>query len=52
MSSAALVDGRIKDYADIYKRDGTVLAALLDTRPGGAKAAATKPVAAKDVASR
>ena len=52
MSSAALVDGRIKDYADIYKRDGTVLAALLDTRPGGAKTAATKPDAAKDVASR
>ncbi len=57
MSSAALVDGRIKDYADIYKRDGTVLAALLDTRKGAvksaaAKAGAAKPEAAKDVASR
>jgi murein L,D-transpeptidase YcbB/YkuD len=30
MSSAALGDGKVKDYADIYKRDGKVIAALLD----------------------
>jgi len=30
MSSAALQDGTIKDYADIYKKDGKVLAALND----------------------
>jgi murein L,D-transpeptidase YcbB/YkuD len=30
MSSAALQDGSIKDYADIYKRDGKVIAALND----------------------
>jgi murein L,D-transpeptidase YcbB/YkuD len=30
MSSAALQDGSIKNYADIYKRDGKVLAALND----------------------
>ncbi len=30
MSSAALQDGSIKDYADIYKKDGKVLAALND----------------------
>ncbi|MEO8547783.1 MAG: L,D-transpeptidase family protein [Sphingomicrobium sp.] len=47
MSSAALVDGTIKDYTDVYKRDGKVIAALLDQKP------ATKPAApAKDVASR
>jgi hypothetical protein len=28
MSSAALQDGSIKDYADIYKKDGKVIAAL------------------------
>jgi murein L,D-transpeptidase YcbB/YkuD len=33
MSSAALVDGKITDYADIYKRDGKVIAALLDKKP-------------------
>ncbi|HXH52295.1 MAG TPA: L,D-transpeptidase family protein [Sphingomicrobium sp.] len=33
MSSAAHVDGRIIDYADIYKRDDKVLAALLDRKP-------------------
>ncbi|HUE80354.1 MAG TPA: L,D-transpeptidase family protein [Sphingomicrobium sp.] len=57
MSSAALVDGRIKDYADIYKRDGTVLAALLDkhkaaVRAAAAKPDATQPTATKGVASR
>ncbi len=30
MSSAALQDGTIKDYADIYKKDGKVIAALND----------------------
>jgi len=30
MSSAALGDGSVKDYADIYKKDGKVLAALND----------------------
>ena len=30
MSSAALADGSIKDYADIYRKDGKVLAALND----------------------
>ncbi len=48
MSSAALVDGQIKDYTDIYKRDGKVIAALLDKPP----LAAAKPAAAKVVASR
>ena len=28
MSSAALVDGTIKDYTDVYKRDGRAIAAL------------------------
>ena len=32
MSSAATVDGRIIDYPDIYKRDGKVIAALLDNK--------------------
>ncbi len=41
MSSAALVDGRITDYTDIYKRDGKVIAALLDKKsPDGTKVAA------------
>lgn len=31
MSSAATVDGKIIDYADVYKRDGKAIAALLDT---------------------
>ncbi len=35
-SSAALGDGKVKHYTDIYKRDGTVIEALLDTpRPQG-----------------
>ena len=46
MSSAALQDGSIKDYADIYKKDGKVIAALNDVP----KTPAVKP---KDkVASR
>jgi len=32
MSSAALVDGKIIDYPDVYKRDGKVIAALLDVK--------------------
>jgi murein L,D-transpeptidase YcbB/YkuD len=41
MSSAALVDGRITDYTDIYKRDGKVIAALLDKKSqDGTKVAA------------
>jgi murein L,D-transpeptidase YcbB/YkuD len=32
MSSAATVDGRIIDYPDIYKRDGKVIASLLDSK--------------------
>ena len=46
MSSAALQDGSIKDYAEIYKKDGNVIAALNDVP----KTPAVKP---KDkVASR
>ena len=29
-SSAALLDGKIVDYSDLYKRDAKVIAALLD----------------------
>ena len=47
MSSAALVDGRIVDYSDIYKRDGKAIAALNDKQP-----AAAKPPTDKTVASR
>ena len=42
MSSAALGDGSIKDYADIYRKDGKVLAALNDVsgkKPADAKVA-------------
>jgi murein L,D-transpeptidase YcbB/YkuD len=35
MSSAATVDGKIVDYSDVYKRDGKVIAALLDVRNRG-----------------
>lgn len=35
-SSAALTDGTIVDYKDLYKRDGKVLAALLDRKVPGA----------------
>jgi murein L,D-transpeptidase YcbB/YkuD len=31
-SSAALVDGKIVDYSDLYKRDAKVIAALLDRK--------------------
>ncbi|MEO5612234.1 MAG: L,D-transpeptidase family protein [Sphingomicrobium sp.] len=47
MSSAALVDGSIKDYSDIYKRDTRAIAALNDQ-----PLPPIKPVAGKDVASR
>ena len=47
MSSAALVDGTIKDYTDVYKRDGKAIAALLDQKPADAKPPAAKVVATK-----
>ena len=37
-SAAALNDGTIVDYKDLYKRDAKVLAALLDRKPNGTKA--------------
>ncbi|MFP5330476.1 MAG: L,D-transpeptidase family protein [Alphaproteobacteria bacterium] len=42
MSSAATVEGKIVDYADVYKRDGKAIAALLDTKgsPGSGRVAA------------
>ncbi len=42
MSSAATVEGKIIDYADVYKRDGKAIAALLDTQ-----AAKTEKVASR-----
>ena len=47
MSSAALVDGTIKDYTDVYRRDTRAIAALNDKAPPAAK-----PGVSKDVASR
>jgi murein L,D-transpeptidase YcbB/YkuD len=47
MSSAAHVDGHIVDYADVYKRDGKVIEALLDGRKAGLAKAADKQVATK-----
>ena len=41
-SSAALVDGSIVDYDDVYKRDGKVIAALLDSEGETSPAPATK----------
>ena len=35
MSSAATVEGKIVDYADVYKRDGKAITALLDTKTPG-----------------
>jgi L,D-transpeptidase YcbB len=49
MSSAALQDGSIKDYADIYKKDGKVIAAL-NNAPTAPTTPATKP--ADKVATR
>jgi len=45
-SSAALVDGSIVNYDDVYKRDGKVLSALLDS-DGGAIAAPATEVASR-----
>ena len=45
-SAAALVDGTIITYPDLYKRDGKVIAALL-AKSGGAPAAAAADKAAK-----
>jgi murein L,D-transpeptidase YcbB/YkuD len=42
MSSAAHVDGRIIDYADVYKRDGKAIAALLDTKSSNAEKVAAR----------
>ena len=47
MSSAALQDGSIKDYADIYKKDGKVIAALNDVPKPGAPAKAPDKVASR-----
>jgi len=44
-SSAALNDGQIVDYQDLYHRDGKVLAALLDGKAAGAKKAKTETAA-------
>ena len=52
-SSAALLDGKIVDYKDLYGRDGKALAAL-QMKDGGlalAKKAAPKPKPAQTVAS-
>ena len=51
MSSAALVDGKIVDYTDVYKRDGKVIAALLDQQPAAKPPVNGQPVPAKGVAS-
>lgn len=47
MSSAALQDGSIKDYADIYKKDGKVIAALNNVQPKTPEAKAPDKVAAR-----
>jgi murein L,D-transpeptidase YcbB/YkuD len=41
-SSAALIDGRIIDYTDVYKRDAKVIAALLDRTDATESRVATK----------
>ncbi len=46
-SSAALLDGKIVDYQDVYKRDGKVVAALLDVDGKAPAAASAKKVAAR-----
>jgi murein L,D-transpeptidase YcbB/YkuD len=48
-SSAALTDGTIVDYDDVYKRDSKVIAALLDRdgKPAGAPAKASIKAAAR-----
>ena len=40
MSSAATVEGKIVDYADVYNRDGKAVAALLDSRAKSTNVAA------------
>ena len=52
-SSAALHDGRIVDYSDLYGRDAKALTAL-NMKDGGAAAFKPKPKAAKpaEVAAR
>ncbi len=53
MSSAATVEGKIVDYADVYKRDGKVIAALLDARRAAkTKDAENRPKADDKVATR
>jgi murein L,D-transpeptidase YcbB/YkuD len=47
MSSAALQDGSIKDYADIYKKDGKVIAALNNAAPAKTPAKPADKVAAR-----
>ena len=39
MSSAATVAGKIVDYADVYRRDGKAVAALLDTKSSATRTA-------------
>ena len=48
-SAAALTDGTITDYQDLYKRDTKVIAALLDRdgKPAAALASAAKKTAAR-----
>ena len=48
-SSAALTDGSIVDYSDVYKRDTKVIAALLDRdgKPAAVQAGATKKITAR-----
>jgi len=48
-SSAALTDGTIQDYEDVYKRDAKVTAALLsrDGKPAAVQASASKKSAAR-----
>jgi murein L,D-transpeptidase YcbB/YkuD len=50
-SSAALLDGRIVDYKDLYGRDSKAMAALL-MKDGGASLAPPKPKPEDQVASR
>jgi L,D-transpeptidase YcbB len=43
MSSAAHVDGRVIDYADVYRRDGKAVEALLDAgKPGPSRPASAR----------
>jgi murein L,D-transpeptidase YcbB/YkuD len=50
-STAALLDGRIVDYKDLYGRDAKALAAL-QMKDGGASLAAPKPKPVDQVAAR